>query len=258
MSTSCKATVRPVSAAGRKFRIECVFAITIIAFFTSQGLVASEIGSTKAMLIGKLQLDGTLLDLRGTGVGDEALAALSEPPFRKVTRLLLARTAITDIGLDSLTNLPLEHLDLYRTAVSGPGLETLRGLPLRYLDLSGTRVSDEALVNLRGMPLERLILSDTGVTDKGLTVLSDLPLRVLDLSHTGVVGNDFDLLANFKTLTELNLRGTRLLPQAKVGLSRLPYGVTVHLADSGLGRTQIEELKQKRPDLRLIVQQRTR
>jgi hypothetical protein len=89
------------------------------------------------------------LDLRGTGVTDEGLAAVTGLPGLRV--LDLSTTAVTDGGLRVLPELALlETLRLCGTGVTDAGLAPLRRLTrLTELDLRETAVTDEGLAALR-------------------------------------------------------------------------------------------------------------
>jgi hypothetical protein len=91
----------------------------------------------------------TWLDLSGTRVGDDGLAALAKMPH--LTRLSLQKTAIGDDGLRHLSGLTnLEYLNLYGTNVGDAGLEHLEGLDrLKALYLWQTRVTDERAAQLK-------------------------------------------------------------------------------------------------------------
>jgi len=81
------------------------------------------------------------LDLAGTRVTDDGLAALASLP--NLTRLHLERTPITDAGLAAAASLAsLEYLNLYGTMISDAGLESLRKLPkLKQVYLWQTKVT---------------------------------------------------------------------------------------------------------------------
>lgn len=89
------------------------------------------------------------LDLSGTAVTDDGLAALREMSFLR--RLDLSRTAVSDTGLRHLTGLDrLESLNLYGTDVSDTGIAAVAGLlRLRRVYLWKTDVSPEAANALR-------------------------------------------------------------------------------------------------------------
>lgn len=100
-------------------------------------------------------------------------------------------------GLDALSDLPLETIEIVRTTLSD--LDDLKGLKLRELNIDGCEVSD--LGPLKGMPLERLSVSGTRVKD--LAPLKGMQLRFLNLSGTRVY--DFKALAGMP-LEDLSMR----------------------------------------------------
>jgi len=94
---------------------------------------------------------------------------------RTLKYLDLEGTPITDAGLEHLTDLPLESLDVHATEVSNEGLRHIGAMQrLRTLNLAGTNVDDDGLEHLRGLTnLRRLMLKDTGVTDDGVKSLQE-------------------------------------------------------------------------------------
>ncbi len=114
-----------------------------------------------------------------SATGDRQIAALS-PVRRHVTVLNLARTGVTDRGLDLVGQMErLTHLDLRGTAVSDRGIARLAGLEqLRYLNLYGTAVTDSALETLAGLQnLRAVYLWQTEVT---ATAAADLRAALPD------------------------------------------------------------------------------
>jgi len=107
-------------------------------------------------------------------VGDDVLERIGR--LRKLKRLALDDSAVTDVGLKHLTGLTrLWGLELNGTQVTDEGLLALRGLPnLTWLGLNGTQVTDEGLQTLRGLPnLGWLELHDTNVTSQGIKELQE-------------------------------------------------------------------------------------
>jgi hypothetical protein len=90
-----------------------------------------------------------VLDLAGTKISDDSLAAISELYY--LFSLELKNTQISGTGLADLTNLPrLEHLDLRGCPIEDSGVECLKNFPaLRYLQLEGTKVSREGVERLK-------------------------------------------------------------------------------------------------------------
>lgn len=85
------------------------------------------------------------LDLGGTNVTDQGLAALAE--MTELRQLRLDRTTVSDAGLARLVGLArLESLNLHTTAITDEGLATLEKLPkLRRLYVWQTAVTREAM-----------------------------------------------------------------------------------------------------------------
>lgn len=128
---------------------------------------------------------------------DDALAALT-PLGPQVAWLNLARTQVTDDGLDVLARMPhLTRLHLENTAVTDDGLQHLAGLEhLAYLNLYGTAVTDAGLQHLAQLPrLKNLYLWQTQVTPEaaaqleasveGLTVNLGITNPPVEVANTG-------------------------------------------------------------------------
>ena len=126
-----------------------------------------------------LSLESPLLDVQavhlGQACGDAELEALRDLA-PQVAWLNLARTGITDDGLDVVSALPeLRRLDLSGTRVSDAGVARLAGLAqLEILNLHGTAVSDASLEALAELgKLERLYAWSTDVTARGVERLRE-------------------------------------------------------------------------------------
>lgn len=94
--------------------------------------------------------------------------------FRRVVRVELNGTPVTDAGLQHLKGLDhLERLGLNQTRITDAGLEHLRGLNrLQVLGLMGTQITDAGLEHIKGLnQLHVLWLDGTQVTDQGETKL---------------------------------------------------------------------------------------
>lgn len=88
-----------------------------------------------------------------------------------ITKLVLAKTRITDAGLRAVARMKrLTRLDLNRTQVTDDGLRTLANLgELRYLNLHSTAITDAGLRQLAKLPkLESIYLWNTKVTEAGV------------------------------------------------------------------------------------------
>lgn len=133
-----------------------------------------EFDSETAALLSRVAPQVTWLDLSGTDVEDEELAALTE--MVHLTRLELDRTAVSDDGLVHLKHLGnLETLNLYGTKVTDDGLELLLEIPkLRTVYLWQTEVTAEGAERFRRQrPNVRLNLGESvagaGAVDTGAT-----------------------------------------------------------------------------------------
>jgi hypothetical protein len=94
---------------------------------------------------------------------DETLAKLA-PLGDLIADAELARTKVTDKGMQSLTNFPnLRFLDLSDTAVTSVGTKELMNLEkLESLNLAQTRVTQNAVAELQSKPaLKHLYLFET-------------------------------------------------------------------------------------------------
>jgi hypothetical protein len=142
-------------------------------------------------LVDRLGLDyfGRVVEVDLFGHGSDAdLESIGR--LGQLERLVLARSAVTDLGMAHLAGLTkLQGLYLGGTPVSDAGLAHVKGLTrLRGLGLDETRVSDAGLANLKGMTeLHQLALDGTDVSDAGLVYLKGTTeLRVLSLDGTRV------------------------------------------------------------------------
>lgn len=105
--------------------------------------------------------------------GDKELALL-EPIADQILWLDLARSQVTDSGLDTIAKMVhLGRLHLENTKVTDAGLAKLGKLgELEYLNLYGTRVTDGGIAKLEGAKgLKKLFVWHTGVTKAGATAL---------------------------------------------------------------------------------------
>lgn len=105
--------------------------------------------------------------------GDKELALL-EPIADQIFWLDLARSQVTDAGLDTIARMVhLGRLHLENTKVTDAGLAKLGKLgELEYLNLYGTKVTDGGIAKLEGAKgLKKLFVWQTGVTKAGATAL---------------------------------------------------------------------------------------
>ncbi len=145
------------------------------------------------------------VDLSGTAVTDKDLPILVSRlvPTNGPASLKLARTAITDAGLEDLK--PLTHLvrlDLSETRVTGPGLAWLwrfgeQSDSSADLSLARTPIQDDSLVHLQNWRwLQHLDLSHTKITDRGLAFLEAMGpmLSRVDIGGTEVTDHGVEQL----------------------------------------------------------------
>ena len=106
--------------------------------------------------------------------GDEQASAL-KPLSGNLEELNLARTQITDQGLEALADMAqLKRLHLENTAITDAGLDHLGSLEkLEYLNLYGTKVTDEGIRKIMNLPaLTRLYVWQTEVSSEAANALS--------------------------------------------------------------------------------------
>jgi hypothetical protein len=119
--------------------------------------------------------------------------------------LLLAKTRVTDTGLEHVAALPgLRFLSL-NNQITDKGLARLAGLKqLVGLELAGAKITDKGLSTLKTFPeLQTLVLSGTQVTDAGAKTLGGLKsLLQLDISGTPISDKG---LAMLKGLGQLQI-----------------------------------------------------
>lgn len=105
--------------------------------------------------------------------GDKELALLA-PIAEQILWLDLARSQVTDAGLDTIAKMTyLERLHLENTKVTDAGVAKVSNLPaLEYLNLYGTKVTDAGASNLaQAKELKKLFVWQTGVTKAGAKAL---------------------------------------------------------------------------------------
>jgi hypothetical protein len=131
-------------------------------------------------------------------VDDADLLDITKP--QGMYRLLLGRTAVTDIGLQRLDGAnQLRDLNLDGTAITDQALQVIGNLHhLEELDLSATRISDNGLRHLKNLDnLKILWLSGTPVTNEGLVFLTGLKsLQQLHVARTRITTEGLKLLSD--------------------------------------------------------------
>ena len=206
-------------------------------------------------------VDGSLraVSLARTGVTDSGLENFKDLP--NLRRLSLEATETGDLGVRCLENFPgLTELDLTSTIISDAGLRHLKSLGrLKELRLDQTLIEGPGLEHLRGLEsLEDLSLVGAPVRDVGLPPLVDLKsLRRLWLAETDITDDGVLALAALRNLTLLDLAATDLTNEGLVHIKGLTSLRSLSLSytrftDEGL--VSLEDLS----ELRQLAMVRTR
>jgi internalin A len=146
----------------------------------------------------------TGVDLRASWVTDSDL--------RKLMRLDLSLTRITDQGMQEIRNLPgIVELNLhFAEYVTDEGLAAIKGWRrLKRLNVHGTKISDTTLDHISGIAaLESVNVGSAMITDVGLERLSSLPnLKELTVGGNEVGDAGLQALRQMPGLTYLDLNG---------------------------------------------------
>ncbi|HWC90944.1 MAG TPA: hypothetical protein VG433_14840, partial [Pirellulales bacterium] len=164
------------------------------------------------------------LQLSRTKITDMVMPAVANS--RKLERLLLDATAVTDAGAANLRGLiAMRSLSLHNTKISDAGLANLVGMQqLARFAVNQTKVTDAGVQSIAALrALRTLNLSNTGITDAGLPQLTRLPLVNLHLEKTKVDDQGIQFLAAMANLATLDLTGTAVSQQGLLTLrARLP------------------------------------
>jgi Leucine-rich repeat (LRR) protein len=165
------------------------------------------------------------ISLRGSWVNDAELLDIAR--FRKLERLDLSHTRITDEGMHNLSAATgLRELNLtYAEQITDQGMRAIRNWTmLRRLDLRGTRISNGTLEILGHLPhLEALDVANTQITDNGMDLLIALAnLKELSLGRSRVGEADLSFLRMLPSLTILDLSGARPVPPDMGAAKRRP------------------------------------
>ena len=221
------------------------------------------------------------LALSHTELSDQGLQK-NVGPLKKLTKLWLNDTLVTDAGLKSLAETSrLEGLWLDDTCVTDAGLQHLERLDgLRILSLKRTQVSDAGLAYLTAMnQLESLRLDGTNCTFSGVMhflvetqrrefndalkiagyVKSDDDGKIvsLDLSITRLSDSGLMLLEQLSELEWLFLNGTQVTDAGLAHLSELKGLTLLHLADTQITDAGVSQLV-RLANLRTLHLERTR
>lgn len=117
-------------------------------------------------------------------VNDEDLAELKGR--KELTAVNVHRCEIDGSGLQYISDLPLQALDLNGTQINDAALDEVAKMKkLRYLHMEACLISDGALKKIQHLPLVHLGLSKTEIGNEGLRNVSKIKtLEVLEIAQT--------------------------------------------------------------------------
>lgn len=189
-------------------------------------------GSLLSILLVFSIRDGSLLrnpagqvieaDFTDTWITDADLRRVAT--YRELTKLTLAHTKITDLGLEHLRKLEnVRELDCYYCEyVTEDGLAHLRGWKkLEKLNLRGSHVTSKVFEHLAQLTaLRELDISNTQVYDEGFEQLTTLPnLEKLAIGGNLLTGSALSLLEHAPALTHLDVGGIQRVDSGLWGLA---------------------------------------
>lgn len=130
-----------------------------------------------------------------------------------IKKLVFIDCDITDDDIQKLSQhcTQLISLTLNHSRITNKGLQSLSKLPLQTLDLSDNyKITDEGIAHLKGMPLIELNLSDCPeLTDSALACLEGVPLKSLHLAGCSLITNE-------------GLRYLKNIPLKELGIFKCP------------------------------------
>lgn len=170
-----------------------------------------------------------------TRITDQSMAALAQ--VQGIRKLYLDYTDVTDAGIYAIRHFSdLEVLHVPYTSVTARGIAYLGAHgKLRSLDMNGTMTQDDDLKHLRvfAQSLTVLNLSATPISSKGLR-------HLVFLSH----------------LRELDISGTCVDQDAVSIIAKMPAIRVLHIHAVSINQNAIDELKKRRPDIRIFHEAR--
>jgi len=208
------------------------------------------------------------VDLAGAWITDADLRRLDSLPHLR--KLSLARTKITDVGMEHLARLTrVSDLNLYYAEyITEDGIAHLKGwTALERLNLRGTKVTSKVFPVLARLPsLKSLDLAYTQIDDDGFEELSALPmLEELAIGGNRLTGSCLPLLKPVATLRRLDVGGMQRVDSGLWGLALTDYNLArlaeltqlrslnlsrANLSDRGIDRPgQAEAIRTELPDL---------
>lgn len=171
------------------------------------------------------------LYVKGTLLSDSSMALLAD--MKNLRKLRLAKTKVGTAGLELLTALELEDLDVSECSgvVDGSMVAIGKMKTLKRLNLWRDVITDEGAVQLAGLTsLQWLNLDNTHVRDEGLDHLAQLTqLTFLHLGSTGVTDAGMSRLAPLVSLKDLKVTRTSVTEEGVALVVKAIPGVDVQL-----------------------------
>lgn len=156
-----------------KNAISAVFSLKITAAHEKDMEALKKVG----LMVNNLSLDQPFIEVNAvnaTHFGDAQIALLT-PLSEQIVWLKLGGTQITDASLKEIAKLKnLNKIHLDHTAVTDVGLSQLKNLPyLEYINLVNTQVSDSGLKDIAAMKgLKSVYVWQSAVTDDAVSQVS--------------------------------------------------------------------------------------
>jgi len=152
----------------------------------------------------------------------------------------------TDDDIDLILSDDVSDVSMRSTAVTNVGLEKLAQLPLTELDVSRTKLDDSAAPILAKMKkLTGLKLESTHITDKGLRALAPLKdLVYLDLDQMTQITDEgvATILRQWPNIRHLNLGRTSISDRSVIQLTRAKNLLDLELAELDLNDRAMDAL----------------
>jgi uncharacterized membrane protein/mono/diheme cytochrome c family protein len=150
------------------------------------------------VVVNPVSQDQNFIEVSAINAGNFSDADLNllTPLSEQIVWLKLGRTKITDAGMQDISKLKkLSRIHIEHTAISDKGLKLLSGLPyLEYINLIGTKVTDEGLRDIAPMKsLRSIYVWKTATSDSGI-----VNLKKSNPALTIVAGPDSTVLSRFK------------------------------------------------------------
>lgn len=167
--------------------------------------------------------DCNVLNLPDSNIDDQVLEyAINH--FPSLRRVGLARTRITDKGLNMIASSKIMVAYLRRLPITDGGLGNLQHAPnLRYLDLTANCISDIGIRNLCNTSLTVLVLNLTKITDGSCDYLGKMiGLQSLALGGTQIGDMGIRKLASLPHLAELNCWHTNITDESMREFANMP------------------------------------